>query len=124
MMRGELEERQRLYQRDDVLAAAVPAALVTYRQLVFLYGMSPVAETARWKLAQLYVGAKRYALAAEAFKDLAERYPGTQFDAWFAAAEVYDKQLHDDVNARTAYASVPPSSPNFRTAQARRSHLQ
>jgi TolA-binding protein len=119
IMRGELEEHQRLYQRDDVLAAVVPSALVTYRQVVTQYGMTPLTEAALWKLGQLYTGAKRYQLAAQAFRDLAERYPETKFDAWFAAADVYDKQLHDKANARSAYASVPPSSPNFRTAQGR-----
>ena len=117
--RGDLEERQHLYQRDDVLAAVVPSALVTYRQVVTQYGNTPAAEVSLWRLGQLYVGTKRYQLAVEAFRNLAERYPDTKFDAWFAAAEVYDKQLHDKANARTAYASVPPSSQSFRAAQGR-----
>ena len=119
IMRGELEEHDHLYQRDEVLATVVPAALVTYRQVVTRYGMTPVTESALWKLGQLYAGTKRYQLAADAFRNLAERYPETRFDAWFAAAEVYDKQLHDKANARTAYANVPPASPNFRAAQGR-----
>jgi len=119
MMRGELEERQQLYERDSVLATSVPSALITYRQVVTVYGTSPVAEAALWKLGQLYVGAKQYRLAAGAFADLAERYPATHFDAWYAAAELYDKRLNETVNARAAYTRVPPSSPHFREAQKR-----
>jgi serine/threonine protein kinase/TolA-binding protein len=119
MMRGEMEERQRLYQRDDVLATSVPSALITYRQVVTRYSTTPVGEIALWKLGQLYVGAKQYRLAAGAFSDLAERFPKTQFDAWYAAAEMYDKRLNDTVSARAAYTRVPPSSPHFRDAQKR-----
>ena len=119
MMRGELEERQQIYQRDDVLASAVPAALVTYRQVATQYEKTPEAETALWKLGQLYVGAKRYQLAADAFAVLAEQYPRTAFDAWFAAADLYDKRLNRDDSARAAYMRVPPASPRFREAQKR-----
>ncbi len=119
MMRGELEERQQLYGRDDVLATSVPLALITYRQVATEYSTTPAAETALWKLGQLYAGAKQYRLAAGAFADLAERYPRTQFDAWYAAAELYDKRLNESVSARGAYARVPPSSPHFREAQKR-----
>ena len=119
IMRGELEEHDHLYQRDEVLATVVPAALVTYRQVVTQYGTTPATESALWKLGHLYADTKRYQLAADAFRNLAERYPETRFDAWFAAAEVYDKQLHDKASARTAYANVPPASPNFRAAQGR-----
>jgi serine/threonine protein kinase/outer membrane protein assembly factor BamD (BamD/ComL family) len=119
MMRGELEQRQQLYERDDVLATSVPSALITYRQVVAQYGTNSVAEAALWKLGQLYVGAKQYRLAAGAFADLAERYPATRFDAWFAAAELYDKRLNEAVSARAAYTRVPPSSPHFREAQKR-----
>jgi serine/threonine protein kinase/outer membrane protein assembly factor BamD (BamD/ComL family) len=119
MMRGELEQRQQLYQRDDVLGASVPSALITYRQVAADYQMTSAAETALWKLGHLYVGAKRYQLAAAAFALLAEQHPGTQFDAWYAAADVYDKRLHDAPAARAAYMRVPASSPHFREAQKR-----
>lgn len=119
MTRADLEERQRFYQRDAELAAAVPAALVTYRQVATQYAGVAVAETALWKLGRAYVEIKRYDLAAKTFADLAVRYPDTKFDAWFAAAEQYDKRLNDDANARAAYARVPSSSPRFRDAQKR-----
>jgi len=119
MSRAELEERERFYQRDDELATSVPSALVTYRQVVTHYAGVAVAETALWKLGRAYVDIKRYDLAAKTFADLAIRYPDTQFDAWFAAAELYDKRLNDETNARGAYARVPSSSPRFRDAQKR-----
>ena len=119
MMRGELEERQQFYERDDVLAMSVPSALITYRQVVTQYGTTSAAESALWKLGQLYVGVKQYRLAAAALADLAERYPQTEFDAWYAAAELYDKRLNEMVSARAAYTRVPPSSPRFREAQKR-----
>jgi serine/threonine protein kinase len=119
MSRAELEERERFYQRDDELATSVPASLVTYRQVVTHYSSAAVAETALWKLGRAYVDIKRYDLAAKTFADLAIRYPDTQFDAWFAAGELYDKRLNDEANARGAYSRVPSSSPRFRDAQKR-----
>jgi len=119
MARAELEERQKSYQRDDVLATAVPSALVTYRQLASQYPRSSVHETALWKLGEAYSSVKRYDLAARTFSELATTYPATQFDAWFAAADLYDKRLHDDASAQAAYARVPSWSPRFRDAQKR-----
>jgi TolA-binding protein len=119
MARAELEERERFYERDDELATSVPSALVTYRQIATQYAGAAMAETALWKLGRAYVDIKRYDLAAKTFADLAIRYPETRFDAWFAAAELYDKRLNDEANARGAYARVPSSSPRFRDAQKR-----
>jgi tetratricopeptide (TPR) repeat protein len=119
MARGELEERMGSYQRDDVLARSVPSALVTYRQVVTQYSGTSAMETALWKLGRAYVAIKRYDLAAHAFAEVATRYPATQLDAWFAAAELFDKQLNDEVSAQAAYARVPPSSPRFKDAQKR-----
>jgi TolA-binding protein len=119
MMRAELEERQKLYQRDDLLGASVPSALVTYRQVATQYPATPATETALWKLGHLYAGAKRYRLAADAFAVLGTRYPATQFDAWYAAADLLDERLKDRVSARAAYMQVPLSSPRYRDAQKR-----
>jgi tetratricopeptide (TPR) repeat protein len=119
MMRAEREERQKVYRRDEQLAASVPAALVTYRRVVTEYGRTPMAETAWWRLGQIYSDTKRYALAAGAFVTLGTRFPSTRFDAWFAAAELYDKRLGDKARAADAYARVPASSPRFQDAQKR-----
>ena len=40
-------------------------------------------------------------------------------DAWFRAAEVYDKRLKDHVRARGTYRRVPPTSPHFSDARKR-----
>jgi TolA-binding protein len=119
MAKGEIEDRLRAYQRDDELATSVPSSLVTYRTIVTRYREADVAEQALWKLGQAYVSVKRYELAAQAFTDLASRYPSTQYDAWFAAAEQFDKRLHDPSRAQAAYERVPSSSPEFKTAQKR-----
>ncbi len=119
LMRGDLEARQRLFQRDDVLATSVPTALITYRQLVAQYSGTTAAEAALWKLGTMYEEIKRYSLAAAAFADLAVMYPATEHDAWFAAAELYDRRLNDAASAQAAYERVPPSSPHFQDAQKR-----
>jgi serine/threonine protein kinase/TolA-binding protein len=119
LMRGDLEARQRLFQRDDVLETSVPTALITYRQLVGRYPGTTAAEAALWKLGAIYVDMKRYRLAAQALSDLATMYPTTEHDAWFAAAELYDKRLNDNASAQAAYSRVPPSSPRFQDAQKR-----
>jgi TolA-binding protein len=117
--RAELEEHLKLYQRDDVLAISVPSALVTYREVATQYPGTPAAETALWKLGRAYTDIKRYDLAAQAYADLATRYPTTELDAWYAAADLFDKRLNDEARARAAYARVPPSSPRFKDAQKR-----
>ena len=119
MRRGELEEDQKLYQRDEVLGASVPSALNTYRQVATRYPATPETEIALWKLGHLYAGAKRYRLAADAFTVLGTRYPGTRFDAWYAAADLLDRRLKDRASARAAYMQVPLSSPRYSDAQKR-----
>ena len=119
MTKGGIEERMDLHQRDAFLAASVPSALVTYRQLAEGYPASAERETALWKLSQLYQRIKRYDLAAAALEALGESYPSSRHDGWFAAAEIYDKRLKQPLNARSAYARVPTSSPKFEEAQKR-----
>ncbi|HEY3258221.1 MAG TPA: protein kinase [Gemmatimonadaceae bacterium] len=116
--RGDVEEQQELYQRDDVLATSVPSALVTYRQVATVFG-GREREDALWKLGRVYSRTKRYELAARTFTELAEGYPDSAYDAWFAAAEIYDKRLDDVDRARMAYSRVPSSSPKFTDAQKR-----
>jgi TolA-binding protein/tRNA A-37 threonylcarbamoyl transferase component Bud32 len=117
--RGELEERERLYQHDDVLGASVPAALVTYREVVGQYASSAPAEIAHWRMAQILIDLKRYELAAQTLSGLATTFPDTRYDAWFTAGEVFDRRLHDRASAAAAYARVPRSSPRFNDAQKR-----
>jgi TolA-binding protein len=117
--RAELEERDRLHERDNVLATSVPTSLVTYRQVAEQYPASPERATALGKLGQLYEGVKRYDRAAETFTELAKQYPRSEYDAWFKAAEIYDRRLKDPDRARADYQRVPPTSPHFSEAQKR-----
>jgi serine/threonine protein kinase len=119
MAQGEIEERQKAYQRDDVLGTSVPSALVTYRRVAAEYRTDAARETALWKLGEIYQGIKRFDLAADTFTELAEGYPATHYDAWFAAAELADKHLKDPARARAGYGRVPSTSPRFQDARKR-----
>jgi TolA-binding protein len=117
--KGDLEERQKMAERDSELGVSVPSALITYRRIVAEYRASPVRETALRKLGEKYRDVKRYDLAAQTFTELAEGYPASADDAWFDAAEIYDKRLKDPASARAAYARVQATSPHFKDAQKR-----
>lgn len=117
LLRGELETRKQAYQYDAALGKAVPASLVTYRALVELGRHGREQEHALWRLGQVYERIERYDLAADAFRTLAEAYPETRYDAWAAAAKIYDRRLNDPVLARAAYQRVPATSPAFKDAQ-------
>jgi hypothetical protein len=67
----------------------------------------------------MYDDLKRFDEAARVFTELAERYPETEYEAWFRAAEVYERRLKEVARAQHAYARVPPTSPRFKDAQKR-----
>jgi serine/threonine protein kinase/outer membrane protein assembly factor BamD (BamD/ComL family) len=119
MARAEIEQRRRAQQMDLLLGRRAPAALATYREIVQHHPASPEREHALWRLASLYEDLKRYDLSAEALRQLGSSYSATAYDAWFVAAEIYQKRLNDPVSARTAYAMVPPTSPHWNDAQKR-----
>jgi TolA-binding protein len=119
MARAELEQRRHLQQMDILLARTAPAAIATYREIVQHHPASPEREHALWRLASFYEDLKRFDLSVGALRDLASSYPATGYDAWFAAAEIYQKRLNDPAAARTAYAQVPPTSPHWTDAQRR-----
>ena len=56
-------------------------------------------------------------LAAATFADLGTRFPATRYEAWFAAGELFEKQLKDPARARDAYAKVPAGSSRYEAAQ-------
>ena len=58
-----------------------------------------------------------YELAASTFADLGTRFPETRYDAWFSAAELFEKTAEGRGRARDAYAKVPPASPRYEAAQ-------
>ena len=117
LARGEIESRRKNYRFDDVLGKAVPASLVTYRELTGLRNGGREREHALWRLAQAYERVERFDLAAQAYRDLGEDYANTHYDAWASAARIYDRRLNDPVLARAAYQRVPATSPAFKDAQ-------
>ena len=116
LLRGELEARQKTYQRDETLGGSLPTAAATYRQIIEQYPSSDSAPVALDHLARLYADAKRFASAAETFEKLAAHDADGRYDAWFAAAEIYDRRLKDYARAKAAYSRVPASSPHHAEA--------
>ena len=112
-----IENREKLKERDDVLGATVPSALVTSRLLVERYPTSREAEGSLWQLGEAYDDLKRYDLAAQAFARLGEAFPQTRYNAWWRAGEIHEKRLKNKAAAKAAYAKVPQQSPNYRDAQ-------
>ena len=119
MMKAEIEERKRLYERDRRLGISVPSALVTYRRLTSTYPAAEENRIASEKLAKLYEEIKRFDLAAATFVDLGTRYPSAEPDAWYRAAELYRRRLNNAKLAQSAYANVPSTSRYFKNAQSR-----
>jgi tetratricopeptide (TPR) repeat protein len=103
--------------RDAALGATVPAALATYRDLTTRFPTEPDAEKAFWELGQLLEDEKRWDLAAAAYEELGRRFPKTRFEAWFQAAEIYERRLKDAARAKRAYGQVPATSPRYKEAQ-------
>jgi outer membrane protein assembly factor BamD (BamD/ComL family)/predicted Ser/Thr protein kinase len=115
--RANIEERENMKVTDPTLGKTVPAALVSYRQLVERYPTAASSELGYWKLASFYEDQKRYDLAADALSQLGTRFPSTRFDAWWEAAELYDKKVKDKAKAAEAYGKVPSSSKHYKDAQ-------
>jgi tetratricopeptide (TPR) repeat protein len=111
-----LEDRLKLRQPDQALGV-VEASIVTRRTFVERFPSHPASEAALWALGSKYEDLKRYAQAAEAFEKLASTFAATKFDAWFRAAELYERRVKDKVKAKAAYAQVPASSPRYKDAQ-------
>jgi hypothetical protein len=113
-----LETRERVKDTDPAFGS-VPAAFLTNRLLAERYASAPEAELAFWQVGDEFEGRKRYDLAAKAFADLGAHFPETRYDAWWRAAELYDKRLKDRPAAQAAYAKVPAASKNYKEAQKR-----
>ena len=116
-LRANIEERENMKVTDPTLGKTVPAALVSYRQLVERYPNAGASEAGLWKLATLYEDQKRYDLAVDALTQLGTRFPATKYDAWWEAGEMYDKRLKDKAKATEAYGKVPSSSKHYKDAQ-------
>jgi len=116
-MKMSIEDRMKLKEQDAELKGMAPASLLTLRSIAKSGGTAPVAEFALWRLGQEYRDRRLYELAAAAFSDLGTRFPETRYDAWFSAAELFEKQLKDTARAKEAYAKVPAGSPRYEAAQ-------
>ncbi len=116
-MKMSIEDRMKLKEPDAELNGVAPTSLLTLRRAARGAGTAPVAEFALWRLAQEYRDRRLYDLAAATFADLGTRFPETRYDAWFSAAELFEKQLKDAARAREAYAKVPAASPRYEAAQ-------
>jgi TolA-binding protein len=123
MARAELETRQNLYERDEVLGGSAPAALVTYRNVTQQYQSAPAAALATWRLAEAYVSLKRFDLAAATYEALADD-DERRDQASFAAGELYEKRLKDPARAAMAYGRVRSTSSRYAEAQKRLQKLR
>ena len=121
--RAAIEEREDLKVTDPVLQRIVPAALVSYRQLVEAFPHTAPAEAAFVKLAKYYDDIRRYDLEAEALSQLGSYFPKTRYDAWWEAGELYERRLKDPVKAKDAYSKVPQTSRRYRDAQKKLTEL-
>jgi serine/threonine protein kinase/TolA-binding protein len=121
--RAQIEEREDLKVTDPVLQRVVPAALVSYRQLIEAYPHTAPAEGAYLKLAQYYGDLKRYDLEAQAWIGLGSYFPKTRHDPWWEAGEIYERRLRDNAKAKDAYARVPNTSRRYRDAQKKLTEL-
>jgi TolA-binding protein len=119
LRRAALEERQNLYQRDEILGGSTPTAALSYRAIVDRYPSSAAATVALYQLGRIYADAKRFEIAATTYQKLAERDRDNKYEAWFTAGDIYDKRLKDAARARDAYARVPVSSARYAEAQKR-----
>jgi len=117
LARAELEQQQHLNARDMSLKATVPAALITYKRLIDDYPQSPLTETALARVASVYTDLGRFSLAAQTFAQLATKFPKTSGDAWFQAAEIYRKRLHNRTEAHEAYLKVPNTARHYADAR-------
>src|SRR5262249_10505164 len=121
--RAELENRHGLYERDDRLGGAVPASLVTYREVTQQYSSVAAAGLAAWRLAEGYTPLKRFDLAAATYDALADD-DERRDEASFAAGDLYEKRLKDPVRAALAYGRVRSTSSRYAEAQKRLQKLR
>ena len=119
-----IEERLKAYERDPALGSSSPSALITYRTLAEKFPNRPQAETALWKIGDMYEDLRRYEQAAQAFVDLGTRFPETKYDAWYRAGDLLDKRLDRPAQAKEALLKVPKTSSRFQDAQRRAARMK
>ncbi len=101
----------------------VPAAFVTSIQIIEDYPDSAAAERAFWTVGAQYEDLKLWDRAADAFWQLATRFPETRLDAWWKAGQIFDRRLDDTTRALEAYRRVPETSAHADDARKRIARL-
>ncbi|MFQ5349939.1 MAG: tol-pal system YbgF family protein, partial [Thermoanaerobaculia bacterium] len=76
-----------------------------------------------WQLGETYADLKKHELAAQSFAELGRRFPQTRFEAWWRAAQIYDRRLDMKAEAVEAYRQVRESSSHYAGAQRRINRL-
>jgi TolA-binding protein len=117
LRRAALEDRARARVSDSVLGVTVPASLVSYRQVVESYPDAASIEPALARLGEMYEDLRRYDLAAQAWLDLARKFPANMRDAAWRAGELFEKRVKDPQRMREAYGLVTTRSSHYRDAQ-------
>ena len=97
----------------------VPAAFLTSIRIAERYPASAAAERAFWVVGTEYEELKLWQQAAEAYWQLATRFPQTELEAWWKAGQVLDRRLDDTERALEAYRQVASTSSHFEDAQKR-----
>jgi serine/threonine protein kinase/tetratricopeptide (TPR) repeat protein len=116
-MKLRLEQGRRGRVNDPVLGREVPIVLPTLRTITEQFPDTPMAMLALNRLADLYLDLELYDRAAQAYVELATNHPNNPNDAWFRAAEVFERRLKDQARAMDAYSKVPVTSSRYRDAQ-------
>jgi tetratricopeptide (TPR) repeat protein len=112
-------EQGRTREMDPVLGIEVPRSLPTLRALTEQFPSAPLTMAEWSRLAAMYDDLDQHELAATAYWSLATYFPSNPYDAWFRAAEIYERRLKNPDKAREAYANVPPTSARYKDAQRR-----
>lgn len=123
-LKGTVEERLKAYERDPVLGASSPSALISYRTLAERFPTRPQAETALWKVGELSEDLRRYEQAVQAYIALGMRFPETKYDAWYRAGDLLDRRLDKPADAKDAFLKVPKTSQRYQDAQRRAARLK
>ena len=124
VLKAGLEDKLKLQAVDPQRGTSVPASLMTRRLVASRVTNGPAAMAALRQIASTYEDLKRFDQAAKTYVELGTRYPEATPDAWFAAAEIYERRLNDKAAAKAAYLKVPPASPRYRDAQSRAQKLR
>jgi len=123
-LKAVIEDKLKLREVDPQTGVSVPASLATRRLVASRSTNDAAVMSALRQVADTYDDLKRYDQAARTYTELGTRYPLSTPDPWFAAAELYEKRLHDKTAARAAYLKVPPGSSRYKDAQSRAQRIR